>query len=78
MKKIYFILIITFVVISGCSRTERYAATGAALGGFTGHVLGNSTESTIVGAGVGAAAGAIIGSSSGGGHRSRPRRGHRR
>ncbi|MGF6905571.1 YMGG-like glycine zipper-containing protein [Fusobacterium sp. PH5-44] len=60
MKKIIFIPFISLLIISGCTRTQKYVGGGAAAGAVVGNVLGESTASTVIGAGVGAAAGAII------------------
>jgi len=60
MKKMYIILIVALMVISGCSRSQRYVGGGAAAGAAAGNLIGESTGSTIIGAGLGAAAGAII------------------
>lgn len=60
MKKTIFILITSILIISGCTRTQKYVGGGAAAGALVGNVLGESTASTVIGAGVGAAAGAVI------------------
>ena len=60
MKKLFAILLITALAFAGCTRTEKHVATGAAAGAVAGHLIGNDSTSTLIGAGVGDADVAVI------------------
>lgn len=55
------ILILSLVVLGGCTTIQRGAATGAAVGGALGAVIGHQSGHTAEGAVIGAGAGAIAG-----------------
>ncbi|MFH1772208.1 MAG: glycine zipper domain-containing protein [Candidatus Omnitrophota bacterium] len=63
MKKltIFLSVLIAMVAISGCTTTQKGAATGAAVGAGLGAIIGHQSGETAAGAGIGAAAGAITG-----------------
>ncbi|UCC94846.1 MAG: glycine zipper 2TM domain-containing protein [Candidatus Omnitrophota bacterium] len=65
MKSTAFILVLSLVVLGGCTTVQRGAATGAVIGGgigaVVGHQSGHTAEGAAIGAGAGAVAGAIIG-----------------
>lgn len=49
------------VMLIGCTRVQRSAATGGVLGAMTGAIIGHHSGETAAGAGVGAGVGALVG-----------------
>ena len=58
MKKYLIILALSAVFFTGCTRTEKHIAAGAAVGAVAGHAIGGDTGA-IIGAGVGAGTGSL-------------------
>ena len=61
MRAVEVVLILSLVVLGGCTTVQRGAAAGAAVGGGIGAVIGHQSDKTAEGAAIGAAAGAIGG-----------------
>lgn len=60
MKKVYLVIAIVFLLASGCTRTQKYAIVGAAIGGLAGSAIGNTAVGAIAGGAVGGAAGYVV------------------
>ncbi|MDP8217082.1 MAG: YMGG-like glycine zipper-containing protein [Candidatus Kaelpia imicola] len=61
MLRIFFALVLSVALISGCTTTQKGAATGSALGAGIGAIIGHQSGDTAEGAVVGAAAGGLAG-----------------
>lgn len=61
MKKLLCFLVLAVLFISGCTTTQKGAATGAAVGAGLGAIIGHQSGETAKGAAVGAAAGGLAG-----------------
>lgn len=60
-KGLVLALLLVVFVFTGCTTTQKGAATGAVVGGGLGAIIGHQSGETAAGAGIGAAAGAIGG-----------------
>ncbi|MDP8253986.1 MAG: glycine zipper domain-containing protein [Candidatus Kaelpia aquatica] len=61
MLRISLALILSAVLISGCTTTQKGAATGSAIGAGIGAIIGHQSGDTAEGAAIGAAAGGLTG-----------------
>jgi len=65
MLKLVIVSVLTAALISGCTTTQKGAATGTAvgtgLGAIIGHQSGETAKGAVVGATAGGLAGALIG-----------------
>jgi len=65
MRRCVFLLAVFLVFFTGCTTTQKGAATGAVIGGglgaVIGHQSGHTAEGAAIGVGAGAVAGALIG-----------------
>jgi uncharacterized protein YcfJ len=59
--KIFSLLVLSAILISGCTTTQKGAATGSAVGAGLGAIIGHQSGDTAKGAAVGAAAGGLGG-----------------
>jgi uncharacterized protein YcfJ len=60
MKK-YFVFLVMVLISSGCSMTEKGAATGGLAGATIGGIIGHQSDNDLTGAAIGAAVGAVGG-----------------
>jgi len=61
LKGVISVLLLTAFILTGCTTTQKGAATGAVVGGGLGAIIGHQSGETGEGAAIGAAAGAIGG-----------------
>ncbi|MDD5613492.1 MAG: glycine zipper domain-containing protein [Candidatus Omnitrophica bacterium] len=61
MLKLIIALVLTGALMSGCTTTQKGAATGTAIGAGLGAIIGHQSGHTAEGAVVGAAAGGLTG-----------------
>ena len=61
MLRFSFVLILSAVLIAGCTTTQKGAVTGSAIGAGIGAIIGHQSGNTAEGAAVGAAAGGLGG-----------------
>lgn len=61
MKWVGLIILALAIGISGCTTTQKGAATGAAVGAGIGAIVGHQSDETAEGALIGAAAGGLAG-----------------
>lgn len=61
MRHFLEIMVITMIVLSGCTATEKGAGIGGVLGAGAGYAIGKQSGHGAEGAGIGAAVGAISG-----------------
>ena len=59
--RIFLVLSILVLTLSGCTTTQKGAATGSAIGAGLGAIIGNQSGDAAKGAVVGAAAGGLTG-----------------
>jgi len=60
-RSLVFVVLSVILVFSGCTTTQKGAATGAVVGGGLGAIIGHQSGKTGAGAAVGAAVGGIGG-----------------
>ena len=61
MRYLLLSLVISTVIFSGCTTTQKGAAAGAVIGGGVGYAIGHQSGHGGEGAGIGAAVGAVGG-----------------
>lgn len=52
-------ILLVLSALTGCSRTQKYTATGAAVGALTGAAVSGHGKGALIGAGIGAGTGFV-------------------